>query len=523
MSIPPNIVLILADDLGFSDIGCYGGEIDTPSLDWLATNGTRMTQFYTTPRCSPSRAALLTGLHPHQVGIGILNNDERPVGYPGNLSEGCVTLAESLKLAGYSTYMCGKWHLASNTKEANDAWPTRRGFDRYFGSLQGGNYFRPTALMRDEMDVSIESNEDGFFYTDALSENASRFIEEHTRQDKENPFFLYLAYTAPHWPLHAHQEDIYKYKGRFDGGWEVLRRERLKRMIQMGIVDPDSSLSIFDSVEQWQEVEDPSWESRRMEVYAAQVDRMDMGIGRVVKTLERTGQLDNTIVMFLSDNGGCAEELPEMKFSSHLSSDVARDGAPVVFGNRTGLMPGPESTFQSYGRRWANVSNTPFREYKHWVHEGGIATPMIFYWPSAMASCGRINNSIAHITDIFPTVLEVVGQKYPDKRNGIPIPPLDGVCILSDLVGSTSQKYVGRTFFWEHEGNCAVRQDAWKLVKKHGQEWELYDIDSDRAERNDLANKNSHVVESLSSDFNKWATRCGVIPYEGILRARQVL
>ncbi len=387
----PNIVLVLADDMGFSDIGCYGGEIETPNLDRLARRGTRMTQFYNTARCTPSRASLVTGLHPHQVGIGILNFDDSPDGYSGNLSEGCVTAAEALGAAGYATYMSGKWHLASDMENPNGAWPTRRGFDRFYGTLEGaGSFYQPRTLVRDEENVEKEGLDAGFFYTDAISANAVRFVEEHEQPGTDQPFFLYLAYTAPHWPLHAHEDDIAKYHGRFDAGWDQLRQDRLDRLVAEGILDASWPLSERDErIAPWAATADKAWETRRMEVYAAQVDRMDQGIGALVETLERLGQLDNTLIVFLSDNGGCAEEMPPDSVKEFVTSFVpmkehTRDGEQVVPGNVSGLMPGPESTYQSYGRAWANLSNTPFREYKHWVHEGGIATPLhraLAGWP----------------------------------------------------------------------------------------------------------------------------------------------
>ena len=519
--IRPDIVLVLADDMGFSDIGCYGGEISTPNLDRLAAHGTRMTQFYNTARCSPSRASLITGLHPHQVGVGILNFDDRPDGYPGNLAEQCVTVAETLGGAGYHTYLSGKWHMASDMETPNGAWPTRRGFDRVFGTLEGaGSYYQPRTLMRDEVNIEHEGAESDFFYTDAITDNAVGFIREHDRDHADDPLFLYLAYTAPHWPLHAHPDDIATYDGRFDGGWDQLRQERLKRLVDEGIVAPDSELSVRDPrVVQWEQVDHKEWEAERMEVYAAQIHRMDRGIGQVLDELERRGRLDNTIVIFLSDNGGCAEEMPPDKVEEFVTAFVpmkmvTREGDTVVPGNVPGLAPGPESTYQSYGRAWANLSNTPFREYKHWVHEGGISTPFIISWPAGLPEPTPLCTTPCQLVDVMPTLLEASGATYPEQRDGQPIPPAEGRSMLPLLRGEPD---VERTLFWEHEGNCAVRRGRWKLVRKHAQPWELYDIEADRAEAHDLAERRPDLITELGAAYDQWAQRAGVVPRDVVL------
>jgi arylsulfatase A-like enzyme len=517
----PDVLLILADDMGFSDIGCYGGEVDTPALDRLGRDGVRFTQFYNTARCSPSRASLLTGLHPHQVGVGILNFDDAPDGYPGNLTEECVTVAEALKSAGYGTYLSGKWHLASDMETPNGAWPTRRGFDRVYGTLEGaGSFYQPRTLMRNEENVEDEGLRDDFFYTDAISDNAVGMIEEHDRARRDDPMFLYLAYTAPHWPLHAHDDDVAKYRGRFDKGWERLREERLTRLVAEGIIDPGSQLSDPDPrVPSWDASEDKDWEARRMEVYAAQVDRMDQGIARVLARLEELGRLDNTLVVFLSDNGGCAEELPPETAKEFVTAFVpmkmqTRDGEEVVPGNHPGLMPGPESTYQTYGRAWANLSNTPFREYKHWVHEGGISTPFLVHWPAGLADAEPLCTAPSQLVDVLPTLLEAAGADYPEQRDGRAVPPAEGQSLLPVLRGERADE---RTLCWEHEGNSAVRRGRWKLVRKHARDWELYDIDADRAERDDLAAAHADLVAELSAVYEEWAQRCGVIPREQVL------
>jgi arylsulfatase A-like enzyme len=517
----PDVVLVLADDMGFSDVGCFGGEVHTPNLDRLAASGVRFTQFYNTARCSPSRASLLTGLHPHQVGVGILNFDDTPDGYPGNLSEQCVTIAEALGGAGYRTYLSGKWHLASDMETPNGAWPTRRGFDRVFGTLEGaGSYYQPRTLMRDEVNIEAEAADSDFFYTDAISQNAVQFIAEHD-DHAEDPLFLYLAYTAPHWPLHASAEDIAKYDGRFAEGWDRLRQQRLERLIAEGVIDASSELSARDPrVPAWETVEEKNWEAARMAVYAAQIDRMDQGVGQVLDELERRGRMDNTVIIFLSDNGGCAEEMPPDKVEEFVTAfvpmkTVTREGERVVPGNVPGLVPGPESTYQSYGRAWANLSNAPFREYKHWVHEGGISTPFVLHWPAGLGTEPRTVTAPAQLVDVLPTLLAAAGAPYPEQRNGQPIPGPEGRSLLplASGEGETDE----RTLFWEHEGNCAARRDRWKLVKKYGHNWELYDIEVDRAEAHDLAEANPELVVELSAAYEEWAKRAGVIPREVVL------
>ena len=520
----PDIVLILADDMGFSDIGCYGGEIDTPHLDRLGREGVRFTQFYNTARCSPSRASLMTGLHPHQVGVGILNFDDTPDGYPGDLSEQSVTVAEALREAGYATYLSGKWHLSSDMDTPNGSWPTRRGFERFFGTLEGaGSFYRPRTLMREETNVEAEAEQPGWFYSDAISENATTFIEQHHAERGDDPLFLYLAYTAPHWPLHADPTDIERYSGRFDAGWDTLREERLGRLVKEGILEGGTELAERDPrVQPWGETADRDWEARRMEVYAAQVDRMDQGVGQVLDTLERLGRLDNTLVVFLSDNGGCAEEMPPDSVKDFVTAfvpmqETTREGEPVVPGNVPGLMPGSEATYQSYGRSWAHLSNTPFREYKHWVHEGGIATPLILHWPAGLpapAGGEAVFRTPHQLVDVLPTLLDAAGASYPDRRGGVPVPPAEGRSMLPGLRGEPTE---AADLFWEHEGNAAVRSGDWKLVRKHGGAWELFDVAADRAEQHDRAGAHPDLVADLADRYDAWARRCGVIPRETVL------
>ena len=522
----PNIVLIMADDMGYSDIGCYGGEIRTPNLDRLAAGGLRFTQFYNTARCCPTRASLLTGLYQHQTGVGHMMSDQGYDGYRGDLNNRCVTIAEVLKQAGYSTYMSGKWHVTRHRGPDGPKynWPCQRGFDRFFGTIHGaGSYYDPCSLTRDNTQIAPDS--DDFYYTHAISDNAIKFIREH---NAKNPFFMYVAYTAPHWPMHALPGDIAKYKGRYAGGWDALRAERHKRMIKMGIVEGKWKPTERDSrVPAWEKAENKKWHERRMEVYAAMVDCLDQGIGRIISELRKTGNFDNTLIFFLADNGGCAEEYgsrgpikpdPSEEVSLRLidknalqydmQPKVTRDGRPVRTGE--GVMPGPADTYIAYGRGWANASNTPFRLYKHWVHEGGIATPLVVHWPAGIRAQGELRHQPGHLIDIMATCCDVADAAYPETYKGNRIIALEGKSLLPAFDNKPVER---EALYWEHEGNRAICKGKWKLVSKHPGEWELYDLEADRTELNNLAQKYPQKVEQLKAMYESWAARCGVKPW----------
>jgi arylsulfatase A-like enzyme len=529
MSSRPNILLILNDDMGYSDIGCYGGEVSTPNLDRLAANGLRFTQFYNTARCSPSRASLLTGLHPHQSGIGILTYNTGPEGYAGNLNKQCVTIPEALKSANYRSYMSGKWHVAGSLQEPSDAWPLQRGFDEFFGTIIGaGSFYDPNTLTRGNDNIEAEAKEDpDFFYTDAISNQAVEYLRKHAAEHPDQPFFQYVAYTAPHWPLHAHKEDSARYRRRFEAGWDQCREERLERMIEMGIIHPSWKLTNRDpSQPPWEEEKEKDWMQRRMEVYAAQIDRMDQGIGRILDALQETGQMENTVVIFLADNGGCAEDIPdnvpvqELVENLQIARSHTRSGEEVSIGNRPDVMPGSENTYQSYGTAWANLSNTPFRLYKHWVHEGGISTPLIIHWPEGIEAAGEIRHSPGQLPDIMATVLELSGAKYPTSHDGNEILPHEGTSLVPLF---TQDKRERGPLFWEHEGNAAVRLGQWKLVRRYPDPWELYDMESDRTEMNDLASKEPVRVAEMSELYDSWAKRSAVIPRGKILELMSTL
>ncbi|MHC4353002.1 MAG: arylsulfatase [Planctomycetota bacterium] len=532
----PNIVLIMADDMGYSDIGCYGGEINTPNLNGLAAKGVRFTQFYNTARCCPTRAALMTGLYQHQAGVGHMTGDYGYDAYRGDLNNNCVTIAEVLKQAGYSTYMSGKWHVTKYIKPEGPKhnWPRQRGFDRFFGTIHGaGSFYDPNSLTRDNTQIVPE---DGFYYTNAISDNAVKFIGEHRSRSGDKPFFLYVPYTAPHWPMHALPEDIAKYKGRYDGGWDALRAERHRRMIKMGLVRKDWEITPRDEgVPSWADAKDKEWFARRMEVYAAMVDNLDQGVGRIIAELKKTGDFENTLIFFLADNGGCAEEygsrgavkpdpakpvvlkpMGEDELQTRMQPSHTRDGRPVRTGY--GVMPGPADTYIAYGKAWANASNTPFRRYKHWVHEGGISTPLIAHWPARIRSRGKLRHQPGHLIDIMATCVDVSLAEYPSEYKGNSITPMEG----RSLVPAFDSKPIEReAIYWEHEGNRAVRQGKWKLVSRHPGEWELYDLEADRTELNDLAQKHPAKLAELKSLYESWAERCGVRPWPARKPARK--
>ncbi len=529
----PNIVVILCDDMGFSDIGCYGGEAETPNLDRLAAGGLRFTQFYNTGRCCPTRASLLTGLYPHQAGVGHMMEDRGFEGYRGELNQHSQTIAEVLRTAGYATFMTGKWHVTQATSPDGPKknWPLQRGFDRYYGTLHGaGSFFDPNSLTRNNTPISPFADSQyqpkQYYYTDAISDHAAKFItEHHASKRNQDPFFLYVAYTAAHWPMHALEKDIKKYRGRFDAGYKTLRKERLKRLIKLGLID--SAWELTPQAGNWKNVKHREWELRCMEVYAAMIDNMDQGIGRIIDSLKQSDELDNTLILFMQDNGGCAEALgrksrgklkkrpQQATFKPMLATTLQRDmipkqtrnGFPVVMG--PGIMPGTADTFIAYGKAWANVSNTPFREYQHWVHEGGISTPWIAHWPAFMPRKGELEQQPSHLIDIMASCVDFAGAKYPSKVSGKKVPALEGVSLR---LAFQDQPLKREAIFWEHEGNRAVRVGNWKLVSKYKQPWELYQMKTDRTEMHNLIDEKPELAKELADRWDRWAKRAHVYP-----------
>ena len=529
----PNIIVILSDDMGYSDIGCYGSEIETPNLDGLAENGLRFTQFYNTGRCCPTRGSLLTGLYPHQSGIGWMMTDRGHDGYRGDLNNNCRTMAEALKPAGYATYGVGKWHVTKHVQPDGPKhnWPRQRGFDRFYGTITGaGSFFDPGTLTRDNQNITpttdSEYKPEQYYYTDAISDNAASYINDHCEQNADQPFFMYVTYTAAHWPMHALEKDIAKYKGRYNDGYASVRNRRARRVVELGLVS--EACEPAPLIGDWESFEHKAWESRCMEVYAAMVDSMDQGIGRIVDSLEENKELDNTLIVFMQDNGGCQEtvgrrgdfqrpvaasmrKIPHDEIRLDVIPKQNRAGVPTLTG--PGIMPGPEDTYIAYGLNWANVSNTPFREYKHFVHEGGISTPLIAHWPAGIKRKGELDHQPGHLIDIMATCVDLAGAKYPKMVDENAIKPLEGTSLRPAFAGESLNR--NQPLFWEHEGNRAIRDGDWKLVAKENKPWELYDLKTDRSETHDLSAEKPELAKELAAKWDAYAARANVLPLGG--------
>lgn len=506
----PNIVLIMADDLGFSDLGCYGGEIETPNLDRLAGEGVRFSQFYNCAVCRTTRVSLLTGLHPRRVKGRMLNDN-------------MTTLGEVARSAGYRTALIGKWHFPVTKPTDKKRLPTRRGFDVFYGLAAGCcNYFNPAQPFPDfyrgqgpepffDQERPITEFPKDFYTTDAFTGNAVQQIETFASAADKAPFFLHLTYTAPHYPLHAKPKDIAKYRGRYRDGYFAMREKRMKRLIDLGLIAPGASLSKPDpqlsqlrydfAITPWEKVENLARENRRMEVYAAMVDSMDQGIGRVLEALERTGISDDTIVMFLSDNGGCASH------SGYFDEEV-RKGHEAY--NKE--LPGGVDTYDYVAQGWGWAQNAPFRRYKVWTHEGGISTPMIVRWPGVVRP-GSVSHQVGHVVDFMPTLLELTGAAYPEQRDGVAVLPTDGISLVPVFEGKEREGH--ESLCWFLYGNRAVRQGRWKLVwGSNVKKWELYDMSVDRTETNDLAAMQRDRVKRMAADWVRWAKETGA-PLKG--------
>ena len=510
----PNVILILADDMGFADLGHMGSEIRTPNIDAMARRGAVLTSMYNCARCCPTRASLLTGLYPHKAGIGHMGANLGTAAYQGFLREDTATIAERLRANGYRTLMSGKWHVGGDLwAKRVPTWrpgdpdrptPLQRGFDRFYGILDGvTNYFSPHCIFEDEQQVDVSPTD--YYFTDAITDKAIAMIEESA--SLAQPFFLYLAHAAPHWPMHAHEEDIARYDGVYDKGWDAIRVGRHEEMLSRGVLQHRWNISPRDSqAPAWSDSEHHAWEASRMAVYAAMVDRMDQSIGRVIETLKRLGQYEDTVVMFLSDNGGCAEFMAEDGWAKFMP-DIHNDGRKINMGNRPTLRPGGPLTYMSYDLPWANVSNTPFRLFKHWVHEGGISTPLVVQWPSRMKRA-TISHEPCHVSDILPTIMEVTGTWLSPTVGERAVQTPDGESFVPLLEGRQWSR--DQPIAWEHEGNCAIRQGNLKLVRKFDRPWELYDMEKDRTELHDLAPRNAALQKNLEGKYNVWAQQTGV-------------
>lgn len=490
----PNIIIVLVDDMGFSDVGCYGGEIDTPNIDRLAGAGLRFTQFYNAGRCCPTRASLLTGRHPHQVGIGHMTEPpDRPLGiqgtYQGYINDNCATIAQVLGGAGYHTLMAGKWHVGMHLKKSR---PLQRGFDRYYGCLAGAcNYFKPARGGRGITlgDGPVETDEN-FYATDTFTNYACKFITEASKAD-DRPFFLYMAYNAPHWPLNSKWEEFRKYKGKYADGWAALMRKRLAKQKAMGLVGKDIVPAPHVGPK-WDSLSDSKRDDLDsiMAAYAGCIDSIDQNIGKLTGHLAKLGKLDNTVIFFLSDNGACQEGGVLGKGSAAMVKDPPLE---TTGGVRLGLA-------------WANACNTPFRLYKHFVHEGGACTPMIVSWPAGIpkARRGSFVRQYAYLPDFMATCMELAGAAYPKD-----VGPCEGASMAPLLKGVDKPIHVA-PIYWEHEGNAAVRWGKWKLVREYRKPWELYDIDADRAEMHDLSKANAKKAAEMTKLWTAWATKNNV-------------
>lgn len=525
----PNIVVILADDLGFSDVGCYGGEVKTPNIDYLAANGLRFKRFYNTSRCCPTRASLLTGLYNQQAGIGEMTTDQHSPGYRGALTENTVTLAEVLKSAGYQTGMSGKWHVSNTIEQGTpqeqlqwlnhqtshplfsplEQYPLNRGFDKYFGNIWGVvDYFDPFSLV--EGIKAVEAVPKGYYHTDAINDKAVQYIKDFSIEEK--PFFLYVAQTAPHWPLQAPEEETKKYQNTYKVGWDAIRESRYQRMVKMGLIDPKKaplSPRIGEALT-WENNPDREWDARAMAVHAAMIDRMDQGIGRIVAELRRTGKLDNTLILFMSDNGASPEDCAAYGPGFDRPGET-RDGKKIIYPVKKRVLPGSQEVFASIGPRWANVANTPYQYAKAQSYEGGIHTPMIAFWPKGIKQKGKFTDHWGHVMDLMPTFLDLAHATYPKTYKGHDITPFTGLSFASTLKGQEETKR--RILFNEHLGARYIRDDVWKMVSLSGNPaWHLYRINDDQTEMNDVAADYPDVVARLSAQWEQWARNHQVFP-----------
>lgn len=508
----PNIMIIMLDDMGYSDLGCYGGEIKTPNIDRLAATGVRFTQMHNSARCCPTRASLLTGQHPQAAGIN---------GMGVNLSMNTATIAEVLRENGYHTGMTGKWHL-STTKALSDHqehlrwlahrsdhgpfsplenYPCNRGFQEHWGVIWGVvNYFDPFSLVHNE--EAIKEVPDEFYMTDFVTEKSLGLIEEYGKDDQ--PFFLYVAHTAPHWPLHALPEDIEKYKDTYTVGWDVIRKNRYERMVQMELIDRETyPLPENSSGKKWEDCQEKAYEAANMAVHAAMIDHVDQGVGKIIQKLKETGQYENTIIFVLSDNGASYERGYPPGFDR---PGFTRDSTVIEYNSPH---PGTEKTWNYIGNAWASAANTPFRYWKKESYEGGSATPFVVHWPKGLKGKeNTINRGVAHVMDILPTCMELSGSRYPDQVNGQKALPPAGKSILPLVLGKATA--IHDTLYWEHEGGRAIRVGDWKMSALPKGKWELFNLADDHAETNDLSGKFLEKVREMDAAWHNWAVKLGI-------------
>ncbi len=513
---PPNVLLVLLDDLGYSDLGCYGGEIPTPNLDRMGVEGLRFTGMTTSARCCPSRASILTGLHPGQTGIP---------NFGGALVQNCATLAEVLGAAGYQTYAVGKWHVGNGPTQV----PTMRGFDEFYGfpNDHSQDQWSTEKYVRlpKERTPEIKVTEDKFYATDVFTEYALEFLRQ--AEQKKKPWFLYLAHSAPHFPLQAPAASIKPLVETYRQGWDLLRSQRFEKMKQIGLIDhagwtlTERSMVPVESnnaiANGYSGQPNPAWDSLeadrredlayRMATFAAMVKHVDDGIGRIIEQLKKAGSYENTVILVLSDNGACYEWGP-FGFDG-----TSRKGETILHKGAELEQMGGVGTHMAYGSAWANLGNTPFRMYKHFAHQGGLATPFIVHWPAGVEHPGRWVRDPAHIVDIMPTLVDVAKAPYPAKRNGNAIPPMEGVSLAPAF--KQGGALPPRALCYQHQGARAIRKGPWKLVlgkRAPGTiDWELYAIDKDPCETTDLAKQHPEVVQTLVKEWDAWAERTSAV------------
>jgi arylsulfatase len=493
----PNIIIIVADDMGYSDLGCYGSEIQTPNLDALADSGLRFTRFYNTARCWPSRAAILTGYYAQQVRRDTLPGVKS--GNSGTRPAWARLLPDMLRPLGYRSYQSGKWHV--------DGQPLRNGFDHSYSLNDHDRYFNPAQHTLDDKPLPAVKPDSGYYASTAIAQHAIEMLAGHQADHREQPFFLYLAFTAPHFPLHALPEDIAIYQDRYKAGWDVLRQERFKKMLGMGLVtgtlpplDPTvwpeynpSEAELREKIGTGEVGRAVPWDSLtdaqrqfqpvKMAIHAAMVHRMDLEIGRVIAKLKTDGTYDDTLILFVSDNGASAEQI------------IRGDG------NDRNAPPGSGKSFLGLGPGWAAAANSPFRLYKSWTHEGGISTPLIAHWSNGIAARGELRQNPGHLIDLAPTVIELAGGQWPTTCGGQSVPPTPGKSLVPVFAkdGSVAHDF----FWWLHDDNRAIRMGGWKLVADHQKPWELYDLSQDRAETRNQAAGNPAKVKELEQEWTR--------------------
>lgn len=498
----PNIILVLVDDLGFSDTGPYGAyDLETPNINRLASEGLKLKEFYNNSICAPTRASLLTGQYQHKAGVGYFNVNLGLPAYQGFLNKESLTLAEVLKNGGYSTIISGKWHVGDDEGQL----PAQRGFDKSFGFIGGAsNYYEINE--KGNEDVKLLKNNKPYYLskdkylTEEITNNALEFLDEQDQEKK--PFFLYLAYNAPHWPLQALPEDIAKYKDRYKIGWDSLRTLRYKNAIEEGVIDKEQKIAVKDDkLQAWNKLtydEQQYWQTRQ-EVYAAMIDRVDQGIGRVLSKLKELKKDDNTLIVFISDNGA--------QGGNTLRRYTSRTTGPV----------GTAGSYEVQNSNWSQTGNSPLRNYKGTPYEGGISAPFIAWYPQKIKA-NTIAKGTAHLIDLAPTFYQLAGVSYPTKYKGITTNTLPGKSLLPVLTGQADELNRGEPLFWERGGNKAVRDGKWKLVSTNDGKFELYDIEKDRAENTDLATQHPDIVQKLQQQYKVWAEKNEVVDYNKLKR-----